>query len=69
MTNTNPNRPFNRRQAIQTGIAGIAGVTGVGLNSQATAQQTEPVPTMSVYPYINVSSGQGYLLRYRNAND
>jgi NAD(P)-dependent dehydrogenase (short-subunit alcohol dehydrogenase family) len=39
------NRSPNRRQAIQAGIAGIAGVTAVGLNSQATAQQPEPAPT------------------------
>ncbi len=39
------NRSPNRRQAIQAGIAGIAGVTAVGLNSQVTAQQPEPAPT------------------------
>lgn len=36
------NRSPNRRQAIQAGIAGIAGVTAVGLNSQVTARQPEP---------------------------
>jgi NAD(P)-dependent dehydrogenase (short-subunit alcohol dehydrogenase family) len=44
MTNTKPNRLLNRRQAIQAGMAGIAGVTAVGLNAQVTAQQAEPAP-------------------------
>jgi NADP-dependent 3-hydroxy acid dehydrogenase YdfG len=48
MTNTKPHRSLNRRQAIQAGMAGIAGVTAVGLNSQATAQQPEPAPTSIV---------------------
>jgi NAD(P)-dependent dehydrogenase (short-subunit alcohol dehydrogenase family) len=48
MTESNSNRSLNRRQAIQAGIAGIAGVTAVGLNSQATAQQPEPTPTSIV---------------------
>ncbi|PSB56207.1 SDR family NAD(P)-dependent oxidoreductase [Chamaesiphon polymorphus] len=53
MPKSNPNRWHslserelpNRRQAIQAGIAGIAGVTAIGLNAQATAQQPEPTPT------------------------
>jgi NAD(P)-dependent dehydrogenase (short-subunit alcohol dehydrogenase family) len=48
MTNTKPQRSLNRRQAIQAGMAGIAGVTAVGLNFQATAQQPEPAPTSIV---------------------
>jgi NAD(P)-dependent dehydrogenase (short-subunit alcohol dehydrogenase family) len=41
MTNTN----LNRRRAIQTGIAGIAGVTAVGFTDRVTAQQPAPAPT------------------------
>jgi NAD(P)-dependent dehydrogenase (short-subunit alcohol dehydrogenase family) len=48
MTKPNPHRSLNRRQAIQAGMAGIAGVTAVGLNSQVTAQQPEPAPTSIV---------------------
>lgn len=49
MMKSNPNRSPNRRQAIQAGIAGIAGFTAVSLNSQTTAQQPEPAPT-SIFP-------------------
>ncbi|WP_404790714.1 SDR family NAD(P)-dependent oxidoreductase [Altericista sp. CCNU0014] len=38
------NQRFNRRQAIATGIAGIAGATAIGLNAQANARQTDPAP-------------------------
>lgn len=38
------NQRLNRRQAIRTGIAGIAGATAIGLNAQANAQQTDPAP-------------------------
>jgi NAD(P)-dependent dehydrogenase (short-subunit alcohol dehydrogenase family) len=37
------NRLPNRRQAIQTGIAGIAGAATVGLTTQSKAQQPEPI--------------------------
>jgi NAD(P)-dependent dehydrogenase (short-subunit alcohol dehydrogenase family) len=48
MTKSNPNRSLNRRQAIQAGMTGIAGVTAVGLNSQATVQRPKPAPTLIV---------------------
>ncbi|NJM72853.1 MAG: SDR family oxidoreductase [Scytonema sp. RU_4_4] len=38
------NRQPNRRQVIQTGIAGIAGAAVVELTTQANAQQREPAP-------------------------
>jgi NAD(P)-dependent dehydrogenase (short-subunit alcohol dehydrogenase family) len=38
------NRWLNRRQAIQTGMAGIAGATAMGLNAQANARQADPAP-------------------------
>jgi NAD(P)-dependent dehydrogenase (short-subunit alcohol dehydrogenase family) len=38
------NQRLNRRQAIRTGIAGIAGATAIGLNAQTNAQQTDPAP-------------------------
>lgn len=47
MTQHNTARPLNRRQAIQTGIAGIAGISAVGFNTQATAQQPEAASTSS----------------------
>ncbi|MBE9169330.1 SDR family oxidoreductase [Pleurocapsales cyanobacterium LEGE 06147] len=40
------NRQPNRRQVIQTGIAGIAGAAAVELTTQANAQQPEPVPKL-----------------------
>jgi NAD(P)-dependent dehydrogenase (short-subunit alcohol dehydrogenase family) len=38
------NQRLNRRQAIATGIAGIAGATVMGLNAQANARQANPAP-------------------------
>jgi NAD(P)-dependent dehydrogenase (short-subunit alcohol dehydrogenase family) len=38
------NQWLNRRQAIATGIAGIAGATVMGLNAQANARQANPAP-------------------------
>jgi NAD(P)-dependent dehydrogenase (short-subunit alcohol dehydrogenase family) len=38
------NQRLNRRQAIQTGIAGIAGATAIGLNAQANARQANSAP-------------------------
>ncbi|MBD0264312.1 MAG: hypothetical protein ICV78_16760 [Tolypothrix sp. Co-bin9] len=40
------NRQPNRRQVIQTGIAGIAGAAAVGLTTQANALQSESTPKL-----------------------
>jgi NAD(P)-dependent dehydrogenase (short-subunit alcohol dehydrogenase family) len=44
MIQHNPSQWLNRRQAIQTGIAGITGAAAIGLHAQANAQQTAPAP-------------------------
>jgi NAD(P)-dependent dehydrogenase (short-subunit alcohol dehydrogenase family) len=41
------NRRLNRRQAIRTGMAGIAGATAMGLNAQVNAQQADPAPKLT----------------------